>query len=338
MNDPKLTRLHPAHHPPVTILVVDDDVGQSALQAEILRDIEGAVILVAYNGEQALETIRQHPIDLVLLDKCLPDIDGDEVCRIVRHEYNNHLLPIIMVTGMGDSEHLRSSLAIGANDFVRKPFNHTELLSRAKAALERKQLVDQLDNAESVLFTLAKMVEARDPTTGEHCNRLVLTSLKLGQALDLDQEALTALQKGAILHDIGKIAIPDAILLKPGPLTEAEWIVMRSHAEIGANLCGQLNSIRDAVPIIRHHHERWDGSGYPDGLRGEEIPLVARVFQYADIYDALRHMRAYCGAKTVEEIIGILEQELAAGWRDPVIGEVFLRMLRETPEQFDHPI
>lgn len=335
MNDPSLPHLHHSQ-PLVTILVVDDDAGQLALQAEILRDIEGAVVMVAESGEQALELIRQHQLDLVLLDKCLPDIDGDEICHIVRHVYNNHLLPIITVTGMGESEHLRRSLERGANDFIKKPFNPIELLSRAKAALENKQLVDQLDNAESVLFTLAKMVEARDPTTGEHCNRLVLTSLNLGRELGLDEHDLAALKKGAILHDIGKIAIPDEILLKPGPLTDQEWVVMRRHAEIGANLCMQLKSIRDAVPIIRHHHEHWDGSGYPDGLRGEEIPLVARVFQFADIYDALRHMRSYSAAMSIDEIVRIFEHELALGWRDPAIGEIFLRMLRESPGQFDH--
>lgn len=330
-NDALLCRI-PA---PVSMLVVDDDEGQLALQVEILKDIENCNVLAALSGEQALQLIRQYPLDLVMLDKCLPDIDGDEICRIVRQDYDNHLLPIIMVTGLGNSEHLRASLASGANDFVKKPFNPIELLSRAKAALERKQLVDQLDNATSVLFTLAKMVEARDPTTGEHCNRLVNTSLILGRELGLDERSLRALKMGAILHDIGKIGIPDEILLKPAALNEEEWIIMRQHAEIGANLCIQLNSIRDAVPIIRYHHERWDGTGYPDHLRGEDIPLVARVFQCADIYDALRHRRSYCDAIPVDEIMRIFQKELDNGWRDPKIGGVFLRILRENPNRFD---
>ncbi len=315
--------------------MVDDDPGQLELQAEILREIPDASILTARSGEEALAVMQRHALDLLLLDKRLPDISGDELLRVIREEQGNHLLPIIMVTGMGDSENLRNSLSLGANDFIKKPFNTVELLSRAKAALEKKQLVDQLDNAESVLFTLAKMVEARDPNTGEHCNRLVKTSLILGRAAGLDERELNALMKGAILHDIGKIGIPDSILLKPGPLSESEWRVMRRHAEIGAELCMQLNSIRDAVPIIRHHHERWDGSGYPDGLRGEEIPRVARVFQCADIYDALRYKRAYSGPLSVEAIIDIFQQELDRGWRDPVIGDILLEMLRDNPEIFD---
>jgi putative two-component system response regulator len=322
-------------HDQSQILVVDDDPGQLELQVEILREIPDCQIFTATSGEEALRVIRQQTLDLLLLDKCLPDMNGDEICHVVRQDYGKHLLPIIMVTGLGDSKNLRHSLELGANDFIKKPFDAGELLSRSKAALEKKQLVDQLDNAESVLFTLAKMVEARDPNTGEHCNRLVMTSLRLGKAAGLDESELVALQKGAVLHDIGKIGIPDAILLKPGPLTEDEWQIMRCHSEIGADLCVQLNSIRDAVPIIRHHHERWDGSGYPDGLAGEAIPRVARIFQFADIYDALRFKRAYCGALSIEQIIKIFEEELERGWRDPVIGRLFLQMLRDDPEVFD---
>ncbi len=317
------------------ILVVDDDPGQLELQEEILKDIPDCTILTAQSGAEALSLIKQYTLDLLLLDKCLPDIDGDEICRVVRQEYGNHLLPIIMVTGMGDSENLRNSLALGANDFVKKPFNAVELLSRAKAALEKKQLVDLLDNAESVLFALAKMVEARDPTTGEHCNRLVKTSLLLGEVVGLEPDELIALQKGAVLHDIGKVGIPDTVLLKPGPLNQREWRIMRRHVEIGSDLCIQLNSIRDAVPLIRHHHERWDGSGYPDGLQGEAIPRVARVFQYADIYDALRYERIYRSSLSVQQIIEIFRQELKKGWRDPVIGKLFLDMLLNDAEVFD---
>ena len=317
------------------ILVVDDDPGQLDLQVEILKQLPHCTVLTARTGEAALKLIAEQQLDLLLLDKGLPDYNGDEICRLVRREYDNQLLPIIMVTGRGDSENLRSSLEIGANDFIKKPFNAVELYSRAKAALEKKQLVDQLDNAGSVLFTLAKMVEARDPNTGEHCSRLVHTSLILGREVGLSEEELTALKKGAVLHDIGKIAIPDAILLKPGPLSESEWEVMRTHPEVGAGICGQLNSIRDAVPIIRHHHERWDGSGYPDGLSGEAIPRVARVFQCADIFDALRYRRAYSGPLSFDEITGIFQRELDAGWRDPQIGQLFLDMLRTNPEQFE---
>lgn len=317
------------------ILVVDDDPGQLELQVEILKEIPRCTILTARNGNKALRLIEQCSLDLLLLDKCLPDVDGDEICRVVRQDYGNHLLPIIMVTGMGDSESLRNSLALGANDFVKKPFNPVELLSRSMSALEKKQLVGQLDSAESVLFALAKMVEARDPTTSEHCNRLVRTGLLLGDAVGLDEREMIALRKGAVLHDIGKISLPDSILLKPGPLNDAEWQLMYRHSEIGADLCLQLNSIRDAVPMIRHHHERWDGSGYPDGLKGETIPYLARIFQFVDIYDALRYERVYSPSVSVKQIIRIFQHELEKGWRDPKIGKLFLEMLFDDPEIFD---
>ncbi|MES9837021.1 MAG: HD domain-containing phosphohydrolase [Candidatus Thiodiazotropha sp.] len=319
---------------PYHVLIVEDDDMHLSLQIETMQNLPCRVTATD-SGLQALELVKQGNFDLVLLEKRLADIDGDEVCHRIRNDLNNHLLPVIMVTGLGTPESLRQSLSRGANDFIKKPYDPLELQSRARAAMEMKQLFDQLDNAASVLFTLAKMVEARDPTTGEHCNRLVRTCRILGEALKLSELEHEALRKGAILHDIGKIAIPDSVLLKPGSLTDTEWQVMQRHAEIGAELCLQLNSVRDAVPIIRHHHERWDGSGYPDRLAGERIPLVARVFQYADIYDALRHDRVYSNAQSVDEIIDVIRDELKMGWRDPEIGRVFIDILMLDPGRFD---
>ncbi len=319
---------------PYRVLIVEDDGPHLSLQVDILQTLPSQVT-TADSGLKALGLVKNGKFDLVLLNKRLPDIDGDEVCYRIRQELNNHLLPVIMVTGSGSSQSLHHSLSIGANDFIKKPYDPLELKSRARAAIEMKHLMDQLDDAASVLFTLAKMVEARDPTTGEHCNRLVNTCRILGETLNLPASDQEALRKGAILHDIGKIGVPDSVLLKPGELTSDEWQVMQRHAAIGADLCLQLNSVRDAVPIIRHHHERWDGSGYPDGLSGEGIPLVARVFQYADIYDALRHDRVYSKAQPVDEILEVLKLEIENGWRDPEIGRVFIDILLQDPSRFD---
>ncbi|MES9971544.1 MAG: HD domain-containing phosphohydrolase [Candidatus Thiodiazotropha sp.] len=319
---------------PYRILVVEDDTPHLSLQVDILQTLPSQVS-TADSGLKALSMVKDGNFDLVLMNKRLPDIDGDEVCYRIRQDLNNHLLPVIMVTGSGSSQSLHHSLSIGANDFIKKPYDPLELKSRVHAAIQMKHLLDQLDDAATVLFTLAKMVEARDPTTGEHCNRLVNTCRILGEALNLPGSDLEALRKGAILHDIGKIGVPDAVLLKPGALTSDEWQVMRRHAVIGADLCQQLNSVRDAVPIIRHHHERWDGSGYPDGLSGEEIPLIARVFQYADIYDALRHDRVYSKAQPVDEILEVLRLEIELGWRDPVIGRIFFDILNHDPGRLD---
>jgi putative two-component system response regulator len=316
------------------VLLVDDNPMNLALEAAALARLD-CEIVQAVSGAEALGEIARGDFDLVLIDRELPDMDGIEVCRRIRAEVRVPLMPIIMVTHSAPAQHIQASLAAGANDYVQRPYDSVELLSRARCALDKKRLTDQLDDAESVLYALATMVEARDPNTGEHCGRLRRTTRVLGQALGLDAADLAAMEKGAVLHDIGKIAIPDRILLKSDDLSEDEWAIMRTHAEIGAGMCRGLKSIRDVLPIVRHHHERWDGSGYPDGLAGEEIPLVVRVFQLADIYDALRHSRAYCGPMSVGEIIGVLEEEIRRGWRDPRVGEVVVGLLRASPEILD---
>lgn len=321
---------------PYHVLIVDDDPSCRALEREILGSPKYAVS-EARSGREALDALRSQSFDVVLLDKRMPGMDGDEVCRRVRGELGQGMLPILMVSGDGDIDNLTLSLSVGANDFVRKPYDPNELLARVDAAVSRKRLTDQLDSAESMLFALARMVEAKDGTTGDHCSRLSHNGVVLGKALGLGADELMALRRGGILHDIGKLGIPDSILLKPGPLTDAEWVIMRQHVDIGARLVGGLRSMRLTVPIIRHHHERWDGSGYPDGLRGEEIPLLARVFQMVDIYDALAHARPYKRAMSRQQVIEVLEAEAARGWRDPALSAIFLEIVKNRPEELDVP-
>lgn len=183
--------------------------------------------------------------------------------------------------------------------------------------------------AEEVLLALAVAVEQRDNVTAGHCERLALTALALGMSLSLDQESLLALYRAGYLHDIGKVGIPDAILLKPAKLTPEEWDVMKEHPARGADICRHLRSLAPVVPVVRHHHERWDGSGYPDGLRGTQIPFLARLLQITDIYDALTNSRCYKPAYTPKQAIGILEEETARGWRDPQIVTQFLRIHKD---------
>jgi putative two-component system response regulator len=184
----------------------------------------------------------------------------------------------------------------------------------------------EIDQTEGILFALAQAVEYRDQNTAEHCERLALTSLAMGMAMSLDEPALAALYRGGYLHDIGKVGIPDAILFKPGKLTAQEWVVMRSHPVRGEDICRHLKSFRPMLPIIRHHHERWDGSGYPDGIRGAQIPLLARIVQVVDIYDALTNPRPYKPAFNYKQAIGVIEEETARGWRDPEVVDLFLRL------------
>jgi putative two-component system response regulator len=186
-----------------------------------------------------------------------------------------------------------------------------------------------IDETEGILFALAQTVEQRDHNTGGHCERLAFVSVALGMALKLEQASLVALYRGGYLHDVGKVGIPDAILCKPGRLTAEEWVTMRRHPAIGEQICQHLTTLRPVLPLIRHHHERWDGSGYPDGLRGTEIPLLARVLQITDVYDALTNLRPYKPAFTPDEALRIIEEETARGWRDPEIVELFFRLHRD---------
>lgn len=323
--------------PPYFVLIVDDDPVHRALEREIL-DSPKYVVSEASSGMEALDALRSRSFDVVLLDKRMPGMDGDEVCRRIRGELGLGMLPILMVTGNSDIDNLTLSLSAGASDFVRKPYNPGELLARLDAAVSHKRLTDQLDSAESMLFALARMVEAKDCTTGDHCSRLSHNGVVLGKALGLGADDLMALRRGGVLHDIGKLGIPDSILLKPGQLTDEEWVIMRQHVDIGARFVGELQSMRLTMPIIRHHHEKWDGSGYPDGLRGEEIPLLARVFQIVDIYDALAHARPYKPAMERPQVIEVLEAEAARGWRDPQLTANFLEVVRNHPEDLDVPL
>ena len=184
----------------------------------------------------------------------------------------------------------------------------------------------EVEETEGLLFALAQAVEQRDRHTAGHCERLAYIAVALGIAMGLKRASLMALYRGGYLHDVGKVGIPDSILFKPGPLTAEEWVAMRSHTTRGEEICRHLKSLRPVLPIIRHHHERWDGSGYPDGLRGTQIPLLARILQTADIYDALTSARPYKRAIEPGEALEEMQRETLRGWRDPAIMKLFIRL------------
>ena len=308
------------------ILVVDD----TALNRQFLQDElgdEGYTVSTAEDGEQALAVVAENPPDLIILDIMMPKLDGYEVCRRLKSDERTILIPVVMVTALTASRERIRGIEVGADDFLSKPYNRLELLTRVRSLLKLKRHTDELENAETVLFTLALSVEAKDPYTNNHCERLARHSVALGEKVGVSPEQLKALHRGGILHDLGKIGVPDSILLKPGPLNDVERAVIREHPTIGEKICAPLKSLRLVLPIIRHHHERWDGSGYPDGLIGEAIPLTARILQSADIYDALTTERPYKPAYGREKACAIMREETAKGWWDPDTVEALIAMV-----------
>ncbi len=312
-----------------SILVVDDDEDQRRVLALLLRK-HGFEVTTAPDGQAALDMVKSEDPALVLLDVNMPGITGFEVCQRIKANPDTRLTPVVLVTTLTAIEDRVRGLEAGADDFLSKPVDRNELLARTRSLLNLKAYVDELEKAESVLISLARSIEARDPYTGDHCERLAMQSALLGKRVGLPEEQLTALRRGGFLHDIGKVSVPDAILLKPGPLTPEEIDLMKAHTIVGEMICSPLKTLRQVLPIIRHHHEKLDGSGYPDGLRGDQIPLTARVLQIVDIYDALTNFRPYNhGAMPREEAFGILEKGVKKGWWDSAMFDQFLRMMNE---------
>jgi putative two-component system response regulator len=288
---------------------------------------EGYEVASAADGLEALAQVASAPPDLILLDIMMPTLDGYAVCRQLKAHPETRLVPIVLITALGDETDKLLGIEAGADDFLTKPFSHAELKARVRSLLKLKTFTDELEHAETMLLTLGRTVEAKDPYTQGHCERLAAYSVALGRVLGLQGDDLTALDRGGALHDLGKIGIPDAILLKPAGLTKAEWAIMREHPVIGERICLPLRSLKGVLPIIRHHHERWDGGGYPDGLVGEAIPLTARVLQVVDIFDALTTERPYKPALSQATALAALRDEVDRGWRDPGVVEPFIELV-----------
>jgi putative two-component system response regulator len=309
------------------ILVVDDNRENAILTRELLHT-DGYEVRIAENATRAEDYLRLELPDLILLDVVMPGKSGIDLCRELKSKPETRLIPVVMITGLTDRDDKIRAIDAGADDFLNKPIFPEELFARVKSLLKLKEFTDELESAEGVLCTLGLSVEGRDPYTAGHCERLADYAEDLGRYLGLDEEQLVALRRGGFLHDIGKITVPDEILKKGSNLTPPEWQIMRRHPITGENICRPLKSLRQVLPIIRHHHEHYDGSGYPDGLRGEEIPLLARILQVVDIYDALRTARPYKPALSHEDASRLMHNEAAAGLWDLGLVQGFFDRLR----------
>jgi len=311
------------------VLVADDTESIRSLFERLLT-ADGHEVISAADGAAALDAVQRHRPDVIVLDVTMPFVDGLEVCRRLKSDPDTRLTPVVLVTGQTGLDDRIKGIEAGADEFLSKPVHPLELRARIRSLSRVKHLIDALDSAEAAFMTLALTIEARDPHTNGHCERLARHAVRLGRTLGLTEDELDALHRGGYLHDVGKVGVPDAVLLKPGPLTADEFDLMRRHPEIGDTLCAPLQSLRSVRPIVLYHHERLDGSGYPEGLRGDDVPLLAQIVGIVDVYDALTSKRPYRGALKAEDAVNHLLKEVERGRFDRRYVEAFLESLTTT--------
>jgi putative two-component system response regulator len=309
------------------VLVVDDYEPNLRGLGQLLEQADYTV-LTAANGRDALDIVKRERPDLVLLDVLMPGISGLDVCAELKRNADTRLTPVVLISGEQDRQTRLAGLDVGADDFLNKPVDPEELHTRVRSLMRLKRLTDDLESAESLFLTLGRIIEARDPCTEGHCERLAEYATALGKHLHLDQADLDALNRGAFLHDVGKIAIPDRVLLKKGRLTRKEYELMKRHSDIGDDLCRTVRSFEAVRPIVRHHHERVDGRGYPDGLAGDCIPLLAQIVSIVDVFDALTNDRPYRKALPTATAYRMMRDDARGGWCQEDLVAVFIDLHR----------
>ena len=308
------------------VLVIDDSEEQLAfLQRVLVR--EGYDCVAVTEGRRGLE-LCQTGADVILLDVELPDADGLSICKQLKASPHTALMPVLIMTGRTDDQVTLDALNAGADDFLPKPLRLPEVLARVASAARTKRFSDRLDNAAASIVILGATIEARNPHTSGHCQRLAKYAADLGRRIGLDTDDLVALQHGGYLHDLGKIAVPDSVLFKEGPLSATEFALIKSHPIVGEQICAPLRSLERVRPIIRSHHETLDGSGYPDGLRGSQVPLLAQIMGIVDVYDALTTGRPYRAELSAAAALEILWGEVSDGKRDANLVREFARVIK----------
>ena len=316
---------------PAKILVVDDEKIVVDLHKKMLEKC-GYEVITAYNGTEALDLVASDHPDLILTDVFMPGMDGLQLCEELKKNELTTLIPVIMLTAVDDYDNKIRGIETGADDYLSKPVRSRELYARVKSLLRIKTLTDNLESAETVIFTLANAIEAKDHFTKGHIDRVSLLASSLGKHIGLSKTDIGTLEKGGALHDIGKIGVRDDILLKPGKLTPDEFVEIKKHPETGENICRPLHSLAPVLPLIKHHHERYDGSGYPSGLVGEEIPLLARIMAIIDVYDAITSRRAYREAMTHEQAMRILRHQTTNNQFDQTLFAKFEELIESSAE------
>jgi putative two-component system response regulator len=313
--------------PGARILLAERSEPQARQVADYLEKV-GFTVHVALDGEEALRSIRRDDPELAILDVGIPRVNAYQLCERVKNHPSTRNIPVVMLVNPSAQDEKIRGLEVGAEDFLCRPVNKLELLARVRSLIKVKRLNDQVETTESVIFGLARMLENKVSSTCSDWERLADYACLLGRAVGLTEDDLDVLRKGALLHDIGKIAVREEVLLKPGHLSPEEFNEIKLHPEIGERICEPLRCADQVLPIIRHHQERWDGKGYPDGISGESIPLLARIMSIADAYDAMLSPRPYRPALSMDEAQRILRQGAGIQW-DPEMVDLFLSALRK---------
>jgi putative two-component system response regulator len=312
------------------VLVVDDDPGISALLSRLLSGA-GYLVHIAGDAGAAFASVAAHNPDVILLDVVFPGADGFAVCRQLKRDTATRLIPIILVTGLSDRDSRIKGREAGADDFLTKPVDTQELLARVGSLVRLKRYTDDLDSAAAIITTLAIMIEIRDGHSEGHCHRIANHAGAVGRALGLGAADLQVLHRGGFLHDIGMLAISPTVILRPGRLEPTEFAIVKTHTVIGDDLCRNLRTLQPVRPIVRHHHERLDGSGYPDGLKGSDVPLLAQIVGVVDAYDAITSPRPYQSQLSSDEALGLLRKEVDRGWRQATIVDAFAEIIAGGP-------
>ncbi|MBU0506025.1 MAG: HD domain-containing phosphohydrolase [bacterium] len=311
------------------VLIVDDNETNVELICMHLKPLNYQ-IHKAYDGDQALQMVAKDEPDLILLDLMMPRISGYEVCQRLKSDPKTALIPIIIITALRELDDKIKAMDLGADDFLIKPFNKIELLTRIRSLLRMKQLYDELDHSESVVFALAETLEAKDIYTRGHSERVSKYSVILARELGLSVEEIEVIKKGALLHDIGKIGVKDTVLNKIDKLTPEEIAHIRTHPARGFEICKTLKSFKKFLPIIRWHHERIDGKGHPDGLTGDQLPVAAKICSVADAFDAMTSNRPYRKGISPQQAASIFEREMTTGQWEPEIVKIFIALVRRS--------
>ncbi|MBI3376817.1 MAG: response regulator [Nitrospirae bacterium] len=310
-----------------SILIADDlEIHLELMEAIFER--EGCQVLTAHNADEALRLLEKSSPDLAILDVMMPGMNGYELCKRLKEKSGARFFPVILVTSLSELEDKIAGIEAGADDFITKPFKSIELTTKVRSLLKLKKLQEELDHSESVILTLAVALESKDPYTKGHSERVANLSAEFAAFIGFPEKEQALIRKAGIIHDIGKIGIGDYILRKSGILTKEEVISIEQHTVIGEKICRPLHSLSVILPAIRHHHERWDGEGFPDGLKGEQIPVMARILSIADTFDAMVSERPYRRPISIEKATKKMEEEKNFGQWDSVLLEKFVEMMR----------